>query len=237
MYGYKFYQDWTSGRLPHMIGLMIQNANPYYDDSYAVNSACIGPYGDAIVHELIPEVERRFRAIGQPWARYLYGASTGGWESLAMQVFYPDFFNGAFVLCPDPIDFRAFMSSNIYEDRNAFWNEGPWLRVARPARRTTEDLTTTTIQSWSNYESALGSHCDPASSLTSGRRFLGPWGRMVIPRRFGTNTPERSMPKSRPTGETIMISVISCKETGRLSAQTGGQAAIQGRHARHILSG
>jgi len=37
-YTYKFYQDWTSGRLPRMILLMIQNANPYYDDSYAVNS-------------------------------------------------------------------------------------------------------------------------------------------------------------------------------------------------------
>jgi hypothetical protein len=175
-YGYKFYQDWTSGRLPHMIGLMIQDANPYYDDSYAVNSASLGPYGDAIVQELIPEVERRFRAIGQPWARYLYGASTGGWESLAMQVFYPDFFNGAFVLCPDPIDFRAFMTSNIYKDKNIFWNEGPWLRVPRPGRRTTEDIITATIQSYSNYESVLGSHLRSGEQLDIWQAVFGPMG-------------------------------------------------------------
>ncbi len=65
-----------------------------------------------------------------------------------MQVFYPDFFNGAFVLCRDPIDFRAFMTSNIYKDKNVFWNEGPWPRVPRPGRRTTEDLITATIQTY-----------------------------------------------------------------------------------------
>ena len=175
-YGYKFYQDWTSGRLPHMIGLMIQHANPYYDDSYAVNSASLGPYGDALVQELIPEVEKRFRAIGQPWARYLYGASTGGWESLAVQVFYPDFFNGAFVLCPDPIEFRAFMTANIYKDKNIFWNEGPWLRVPHPGRRTTEDIITATIQTYSNYESVLGSHLRSGEQLAIWQAVFGPMG-------------------------------------------------------------
>jgi hypothetical protein len=175
-YGYKFYQDWTSGRLPRMVGLMIQHANPYYDDSYAVNSASIGPYGDAIVQELIPEVEKRFRAIGEPWARVLYGASTGGWESLAMQVFYPDFFNGAWVLAPDPVDFRAFMTSNIYKDKNIFWNEGPWLRVPRPARRTTEDIITATIESYSRYESVLGSHLRSGEQLAIWQAVFGPMG-------------------------------------------------------------
>ena len=84
----------------------IQHANPYYDDSYAVNSENLGPYGDAITYELIPYIEKTFRGLG-PWARGLYGGSTGGWETLAAQVFYPDEYNGAFVNCPDPIDFRA----------------------------------------------------------------------------------------------------------------------------------
>jgi hypothetical protein len=64
-----------------------QHACPYYDDSYAVNSESIGPYGDAITYELIPEIEKRFRGIGQGWARFMYGGSTGGWEVLAAQVF------------------------------------------------------------------------------------------------------------------------------------------------------
>ena len=132
---YKLYQDWTSGRLPKMLLLQIQHANPYYDDSYAVNSANVGPYGDAILKELIPEVEKRFRGIGQPWARALTGGSTGGWEAIADQIFYPDDFNGAWGFCPDPIDFRAYQIVNIYEDKNAFWAQGPFGRVPRPEMR------------------------------------------------------------------------------------------------------
>src|SRR5437868_1241581 len=132
---YRLYQDWTSGRLPKMLLLLIQHSNPYYDDSYAVNSANLGPYGDAILKELIPEVEKRFRGIGQPWARALTGGSTGGWEAIANQVFYPDDFNGAWGFCPDPIDFRAYQIVNIYEDKNAFWQEGPFGRVPRPEMR------------------------------------------------------------------------------------------------------
>ncbi|MGC1482269.1 MAG: hypothetical protein WA789_00615, partial [Candidatus Acidiferrum sp.] len=80
---YKFYQDWTTGKLPHMLLLLVQHANPYYDDSYAVDSANVGPYGEAINRELIPTIEKEFRGIGQGWARAVYGGSTGGWETLA----------------------------------------------------------------------------------------------------------------------------------------------------------
>ena len=86
---YKEYQKWISPGFPRVLVMKIQHANPYYDDSYAVNSANLGPYGDAIETELIPAVEKKFRAIGQGWARFMYGGSTGGWESLAVQIFYP----------------------------------------------------------------------------------------------------------------------------------------------------
>src|SRR5712692_4700392 len=115
--GYKLYQDWTAGRLPRVIVLTIQHATPYFDDSYAVNSENVGPYGDAITQELIPYVEKRFRGIGDGWARAVYGGSTGGWEALASQVFYADFYNGAWVFCPDVVDFRAYITTNIYADK------------------------------------------------------------------------------------------------------------------------
>ena len=51
----------------------------------------------------------------------MYGGSTGGWEAMAAQVFYPDDFNGAYIACPDPIDFRAYTVVNIYEDKNAYY--------------------------------------------------------------------------------------------------------------------
>jgi len=132
---YAFYQKWISPGFPRFLVAEIEHANPYYDDSYAVNSANLGPYGDAINTELIPEIERRFRGIGQGWARFTYGGSTGGWEALATQVFYPDMYNGAFAACPDPIDFRAYTLINLYADTNAYVRQGEASAVERPAMR------------------------------------------------------------------------------------------------------
>lgn len=132
---YAFYQKWISADFPRFLVVEIEHANPFYDDSYAVNSANLGPYGDAINQELIPEIERRFRGIGAGWARFTYGGSTGGWEALATQVFYPDMYNGAFAACPDPIDFRAYTLINLYQDKNAYALKGEASSVERPAFR------------------------------------------------------------------------------------------------------
>jgi hypothetical protein len=132
---YAFYQKWISADFPRFLVIEIEHANPYFDDSYAVNSANLGPYGDAINKELIPEIEKRFRGIGAGWARFTYGGSTGGWEALATQVFYPDMYNGAFAACPDPIDFRAYTLINLYEDANAYILKGEASSVERPALR------------------------------------------------------------------------------------------------------
>jgi hypothetical protein len=132
---YAFYQRWISPDFPRFLVIEIDHANPYFDDSYAVNSANLGPYGDAINHELIPEIERRFRGLGAGWARFTYGGSTGGWEALATQVFYPDMYNGAFAACPDPIDFRAYTIVDLYTDKNAYRLQGEASAVERPAFR------------------------------------------------------------------------------------------------------
>jgi len=153
---YDFYRKWISADFPRFLVVEIQHANPYYDDSYAVNSANLGPYGDAIMRELIPEIERRFRGIGQGWARFTYGGSTGGWEALAAQIFYPDDFNGTFAACPDPIDFRAYTLINLYEDKNAYYVEGPHLRVPRPGKRNWLGEVAITLEQMNRMELALG---------------------------------------------------------------------------------
>jgi hypothetical protein len=153
---YKFYQQWVSPGFPRFLIVEIQHANPYYDDSYAVNSANVGPYGDAIETELIPYIERQFRGIGQGWARFLYGGSTGGWEALAVQVFYPDHYNGAFAACPDPVDFRAYTVVDIYKDKNAYFIQGPHRQVAQPATRDYLGHVFATQQDANYYELALG---------------------------------------------------------------------------------
>ena len=131
---YEFYKEWTGPDFPRWVVIQIQHTNPYYDDSYAVNSENLGPYGDAITYELIPFIEEKFRGIGESWARFLYGGSTGGWESLAAQVLYPDEYNGCYVACPDPIDFRAYTVVNIYEHKNAYYVDSKFKRTPRPVR-------------------------------------------------------------------------------------------------------
>ncbi|HUS87425.1 MAG TPA: alpha/beta hydrolase-fold protein [Bacteroidales bacterium] len=155
---YDFYKTWISAKYPRMIIIEIQHANPYYDDSYAVNSASIGPYGDAITYELIPYIEEQFRGIGEGWARFLYGGSTGGWEALAAQLFYPDEYNGCFAACPDPIDFRAYELINIYEDKNAYYYEGPLSKLIRPAHRNYLGQISTSVMSENHLELVLGTN-------------------------------------------------------------------------------
>ncbi len=133
--GYHFFQDWTHGRVPRVIMLYVQNANPYYDDSYVVDSANVGPYGSAINDELIPAVEAKYRGLGAGWARATAGGSTGGWEALATQIFYPDKYNGAYGACPDPVDFHAYQNIDLYKDTNAFVRKGDFGAVPIAADR------------------------------------------------------------------------------------------------------
>jgi hypothetical protein len=171
---YKFYQQWIAPGFPRVLVAEINHANPYYDDSYAVNSANLGPYGDAIETELIPAIESRFHAIGQGWARFVYGGSTGGWEAMAVQMFYPDHYNGAFIACPDPVDFRAYTTMNLYEDKNAFFVEGPHTRYARPGARNYLGQTLATVQSQNQYEAALGSHARSGEQFDIWQAVFGP---------------------------------------------------------------
>ena len=175
-YSYKFYQDWTAGRLPRMLIVSIQHANPYYDDSYAVNSANVGPYGDAIVEEFMPYVEKTYRAIGAPWARVLYGGSTGGWEALAQQVFYPDVFNGTWCDCPDPVDFRAYETVNLYKDGNTYFMDSPWKFVPRPSNRETDGMLVATMQDDARMEATLGSHGRSTEQLDIWQAVYSPVG-------------------------------------------------------------
>jgi hypothetical protein len=156
---HEFYKEWTGPNFPRVILITVQHPTPYYDDSYAVNSENNGPYGDAIMTELIPHIEQKYRGIGEGWARFTYGGSTGGWEAMAVQVFYPDEFNGAWAACPDPIDFRAYTVVNLYDDENAYFtgNDG-FKPTPRPGRRNYLGHVSATIEQANHREMALASH-------------------------------------------------------------------------------
>lgn len=150
------YKQWVAPNFPRYLVIEIQHANQYYDDSYAVNSENLGPYGDAITYELIPAIEKQYRGIGQGWARFLYGGSTGGWEALAVQVKYPDQYGGCFAACPDPISFSAYTSFDLYKEKNAYFIESPWKRTPRPGKRNYLGQVSCTVQDMNYHELALG---------------------------------------------------------------------------------
>jgi enterochelin esterase-like enzyme len=118
----KFSQWWFSGKAPQVINVFLDGEGPF-GDPYQMDSENNGPYGYALIHELIPYVEDAYRGMGTAGARFVDGCSTGGWVSLALQIFRPDFFNGTFSYSPDPVEFENYQTINIYKDKNAFYNE------------------------------------------------------------------------------------------------------------------
>ncbi len=171
---YRFSQQWMAGLFPRMLIVKTQHATPYYDDSYGVNTANMGPYGDALTQELYPYIEQKFRAIGEPWSRIVYGGSTGGWMSLAQQIFYPDFFGGVWSFCPDPVDFHAFQRVNLYDDHNAYYDEGPFLSLPKPLARETSGTLLATTESFSRMELVLGTRGRSSGQFDAFHAVFGP---------------------------------------------------------------
>jgi pimeloyl-ACP methyl ester carboxylesterase len=80
------------------------------------DSATNGPRGETLVREMIPHIDREFRTLDQPTARFVMGHSSGGWSSLWLQVTYPEIFGGVWSSSPDPVDFRDYQQIDLYAD-------------------------------------------------------------------------------------------------------------------------
>jgi hypothetical protein len=168
-----------------MIAVTFQHPTPYFDDSYAVNSANNGPYGDAILTELIPYLEEHFRMIPEAYARVLTGGSTGGWESLALQVYHPEFFGGTWTFYPDPVDFRKYQLINIYEDDNAFIvpDSSPGA-PERMFQRTPDGQPVGKVRQISQMEAASGTRGRSGAQIDIWNATYGPVGEDGYPRRL-----------------------------------------------------
>ena len=174
--GNELHDEWVRDDFPRMIVVTFQHPNPYFDDSYAVNSVNLGPYGDALIQELIPEVERRFRVIGEPWARLLSGGSTGGWEALALQIFHPDFFGGTWAYCPDPVTFSNVEGIDVYNDQNAFYKQHEWRRVPTPNTRETDGQIRLTSRQRNHFELVNGTRGRSGEQIDIWSAVFGPLG-------------------------------------------------------------
>ncbi len=174
--GSDLYDAWTRDDFPRMVVVTFQHPTPYFDDSYAVNSVNVGPYGDAIMNELIPEVERRFRVMNEPWGRLLDGGSTGGWEALALQVFYPDSFGGSWSYCPDPVTFTNVEGIDVYDDENAYYKQYEWRRVPTPNTREITGEIRLTSQQRNRFELVSGTRGRSGEQLDAWSAVFGPLG-------------------------------------------------------------
>jgi hypothetical protein len=174
--GEDLHRAWIADHFPRMIVVTFQDPNPYFDTSYSVNSANLGPYGDAVLEDLIPEVERRFRIIEKPYARVLTGGSTGGWETLALQIFHPDFFGGAFAFAPDPVSFVNVEGIDIYKDVNAFFKQHEWRRVPIANTRELTGEVRLTSQQRNYFELVSGTRGRSGEQFDAWSAVFGPLG-------------------------------------------------------------
>jgi hypothetical protein len=175
--GTELHQAWMRDDFPRMLVVTLQHPAPYFDDSYGVNSVNVGPYGDAIIRELIPEVETRFRAIGEPWARITDGGSTGGWISLAHQIFYPDFYGGVWSYCPDSVTFTDVEGINIYKDDNAFVRTVDWRTVPIINTREINGHVRLTSEQRNRFELVSGTRGRSGEQLDIWSAVFGPLGK------------------------------------------------------------
>jgi hypothetical protein len=183
--GLEFGKAWTSDGFPRFVAITWQHPTPYYDDSYAVNSANNGPYQDALLTELVPTLEKRFHLIPEPNARFLTGGSTGGWECAALQIQRPDFFGGAWCLYPDPVDFRRNQTVDIYADSNAFFPNNAQPPVPeRSMSRTPEGQDLLSFRMMSRLEAVLGSKARSGQQFDAWDAAYGPVGDDGYPKRL-----------------------------------------------------
>ena len=206
---YDFYKTWTGPDFPRVLAVKIQHPTPYYDDSYAVNSAAQGPYGDAITYELIPYIEQQFRGIGEGWSRFVYGGSTGGWESLAVQVKCPKEYGQCFAACPDPIDFRAYCLVNIYEDKNAYFQEGTFRKTLVPGHRDYLGNVDATLRDMNYRELVLGTRGRSGQQWDIWEATYSPIDEAGYPKRIWDRITGEIDKEVAATGKKIMIWLIS----------------------------
>jgi hypothetical protein len=160
-----FKKFWLNPDTPQMVIVFLDGEAPL-GDSYQIDSANNGPYGQATWQEFLPYLTKQFNLVDNANSRFVTGCSTGGWVSLALQTYYPDLFNGAWSFSADGVDFKYFQLIDIYQDENAFVNEHG---MQRPSYRAKDGETIFSIKREIMMENQIGRN---DSFIYSG----GQWG-------------------------------------------------------------
>jgi S-formylglutathione hydrolase FrmB len=167
-------QWWNAADAPQIITVFL-DGYAQFGDSYQLNSKNNGPYGDALIEEIIPAIDEAFRTTGSAKTRYTAGCSTGGWVSLALQLYYPDSFGGCFSYSADSVSFYKMQLINIYEDKNVFYNSNA---IERPSKRSTLGEPEFTIKKEVSTENVEGY----SNSYITSRNQWGGWNAVFSPK-------------------------------------------------------
>lgn len=179
--GNAFSKFWLSDKAPKFISVEVREENPFYDSSYVVDNPNLGPYGTATTKELIPAIDKQFRTVAQPWGRITAGGSTGGWEALASQIFYPDVYGGTFAGYPDPVDLHREQIVNVYGDKNAYDTIREWDRTPRPDGRNVAGDTNYVMAQENLWELARGDRDRSGGAWAIWEALYSPQGRNGYP--------------------------------------------------------
>ncbi|WP_066406241.1 alpha/beta hydrolase-fold protein [Flavisolibacter tropicus] len=91
-----------------------------------VDSRVNGPWGKALVNEVIPYIQKNYHGTTSPNQTFVMGQSSGGYPSLWLLLNYPKAFGGGWAISPDPVDFSNFSGIDFYaKDVNFYtYNDG-----------------------------------------------------------------------------------------------------------------
>lgn len=198
---------------------VVLDPNCHHGHHVFADSANNGPVGRALTEELIPVLEKQFRAIGKPGTRLVTGHSSGGWSSLWLQVTYPDVFGGCWSTAPDPIDFRDFQRINIYRPGENMFTDRDGKK--RPIARSGE-TPTLWYQGFSDMEEVMGH----GGQLASFEAVFSERGRDGKPRRLWDRKTGAIDPEVAKTWEKYDIRLVLERNWKTLGPKLAGKVHV-----------
>lgn len=184
------------------------------------DSATNGPRARALVEEMIPYIDREFRTIADPTARFITGHSSGGWSALWLQVNHPDIFGGCWSTSPDPVDFRDYQQVDLYADppQSLYYDEA---HERRPiARRGDEPALW--YESFARMDDVLGR----GGQLRSFEAVFSPLDEAGQPRRLWDRTTGRIDPEIARAWQAYDIRLLLERNWPRLAPKLAGKLHI-----------
>jgi hypothetical protein len=178
-----------------------------------------GPCGAALVKELIPAIEKKYRAVEKAGGRFVTGHSSGGWSSLWLQITYPEFFGGVWSTAPDPVDFRDFQRINLYKKGTNMFvdDDGKQRPLARHDKKVL-----LYYKPFSDMETVMGH----GGQLASFEAVFSPRGKDGQPRRLWDRASGRIDPEVAKAWERYDIRLVLERNWKKLDPSLAGKLHV-----------